>query len=375
MQVTRRLNLFRPNVREEAVEAVSAVLRSGWIGLGPKTQQFEQAFGAYVGARSCVAVNSGTAALHLAVKLLDLPEGAEVITPAVTFISTNLAILQERLTPVFADIDPKTGNLTPAAIEARVTPHTGAIMIMHYAGYPCDLDEIYALAAAHHLPVVEDCAHATGASYKGRRIGSHDSLQAFSFDPSKNLTTGDGGALVSNTPEYEERLRCLRYLGMNKDSYRRFAQRSDSPRGWDYEVQEVGFRYHMNDIHAAIGLAQLPFLEEDNRRRAEIAALYRAGLAEVPGIGLLTRAEDRVCSNFLFCALAERRDDLLRKLSETGIGVSVHFKRNDEYPMFTRADDLPHTDWFCARAISLPMYPALQDEEVGSVIDLIREGW
>jgi len=368
-----QVNLFRPKVREHAVTAVAEVLRSGWIGMGARTQEFERAFATYAGAPHCVALNNCTSALHLALRVLDLPPGAEVVTTAVTFIATNLAIVYEHLTPVFADINPATGNIDPQSIAARLTPHTGAIMIMHYGGNPCDLDEIYTLAQQHSLPVVEDCAHAAGARYRSRPIGSHDSLQAFSFDPTKNLTCGEGGALTFRNPDFEARLRRLRYLGMDRDNYSRFRAPTTNGRTWDYHVSEPGFRYHMSDIHAAIGLAQLPFLTEDNYRRAEIADRYRAGLHGVPGITLLVRDADRESSNFMFCLLCETRDELLEKLAAHGVGASVHFRRNDEFPMFER-QDLPNAAAFCSRVMTLPMHPGLTDEEVDFVIRLVREG-
>lgn len=365
------IRLFRPNVREAAVTAVADVLRSGWIGLGPKTREFERAFAEYVGAGSCVAVNSCTAALHLALRVLDIPRGSEVITTANTFIATNHVILYEQLRPVFADIDPRTGNLDPASVESRITPATGAIMLMHYGGYPCDLDEFYALSERHGIPIIEDCAHACGSTYRGRKIGSHKSLQAFSFDATKNLTTGDGGAVTSASPDYEDRLRRLRYLGMDRDSFRRYAGNGSRA---EYHVHEVGFRYHMSDMQAAIGLAQLGFLMQDNARRGEIHALYASLLADVTGIKLLERSDDRTSANFLFCLLAENRDALAAKLAENGIGTAVHFNRNDAYTMY-EGYDLPSTEYFCSRALSLPMHTALTDDEIEFVCRLIKEGW
>ncbi len=369
-----QINLFRPLVREEAVEAAATVLRSGWIGMGARTCEFERALAARLHAPHCVAVNNCSSALHLALRVLDLPAGAEVVTTAVTFISTNLGIVYERLRPVFADVNPRTGNLDPADVAARLTPATRALVLVHYGGTPCDLDEIYDLARRHQLTVVEDCAHALGASYKGRPIGSHDSLQAFSFDPTKNLTAGEGGALTFRCPDYETRLRRLRYLGMDRDNYERFSRSRSDGRAWHYGVSEVGFRYHLSDLHAAIGLAQLPFLEEDNRRRAAIAARYRAGLAGVAGLTLLEQPADRVSAHFLFCVLAERREALLAALAAHGVGASVHFPRNDEYPMFRR-QELPQTEYFTSHVVSLPMHPGLTDAEVDYVLEVIREGW
>jgi perosamine synthetase len=367
-----RMQLFKPVIREEAIAGVADVLRSGWLGLGPRTAEFEKAFARYVGAPYCVGVNSCTSALHLALRLLDLPPGSEVITTALSFVSTNHVILYESCRPVFADIQPDTGNLDVAAVRAKITDRTKAIMLVHYGGYPCDLDEFYALAREMgNIPVIEDCAHACGASYRGHRIGSYGDLHAFSFHAVKNLPMGDGGALTVRSQAYDARLRKLRWLGINADTYQRMV-----PGGyrWAYNVDEVGFKYHMNDIQAAIGLGQLPYVDQDNARRAEIAALYREELAGVPGLRLLRCADDRVSSHHLFVVLAENRDALLNKLRAHDIGAGVHYVRNDSYPMYEEAF-LPGTEFFWRRAISLPLHVYLTDEDVRFVASVIKGGW
>lgn len=363
--------LFRPVISEEAVEAVSDVLRSGWLGPGPRTQAFEKAFADYVGAPHCVAVSSCTSALHLALRLLEMPPGAEVVTTAMTFISTNHAILYEGCKPVFADIQPETGNLDVASVAGRLTERTGAVMLVHYGGYPCDLEEFYALARQKGVPVIEDCAHACGATYKGKRIGSHGDIHAFSFNPVKNLTAGDGGALTVGSAEHDSRLRRLRWFGLDRDTLARFG-----PQGydWEYDITEVGFRYTMNDVQAAVGLAQLPRLEKENGRRAEIAERYRGRLSGVGGIELLRYKGDRTSSNHLFCVLAEGRDALAKKLQSAGVHVGVHYRRNDQYRMFEE-QELPNTEYFWRRVLSLPMHLALSDEQVDYVADVIVEGW
>lgn len=366
-----RVPLFRPAIREEAIEAVAQVLRSGWLGLGPRTRAFERAFAEYVGAAHCVGLNSCTAALHLALRLLDLPPGTEVVTTPLTFVSTNHAILYSGCRAVFADVQPGTGNLDPGSVAERLTDKTGALMLVHYGGYPCDLDELYRLARSRGIPVVEDCAHACGAVYRGRRVGSHGELHAFSFHAVKNLPTGDGGALTVQSPEYDARLRRLRWLGIDRDTFHRTGGAGYE---WDYAVTELGYKYHMNDIEAAIGLVQLRHLDEDNARRADIARRYRERLSGVPGLRLLEQAEDRRSSFHLFCVLADGRDALVRKLRECGVDVSVHYRRNDDYPMYER-HELPHTEHFWRHVISLPMHLHLTDEQVGRVTDVIRSGW
>lgn len=347
------------------------MLRSGWLGLGPRTAEFEKAFAEYLGSPHCVGLSSCTAAIHLALHLLDLPAGAEVITTPITFVSTNHAILYEGLTPVFADVDPRTGNLDPGSVRARVTEKTAAMMVVHYGGYPADIDEIYEVARESGAAVIEDCAHACGAVYKGRRIGSHGSLHAFSFHAVKNLAMGDGGALTVRSGEHDARLRRLRWLGIDKDTYRRTGSHSYQ---WEYDVTELGFKCHMNDIEAAIGLAQLRLLDAENGRRGEIADTYRTELSGIPGLTLPPTSADRSSSYHLFPILAERRSDLMDTLRDAGVAAGVHYRRNDEYDMYTKAD-LPGAEHFSTHVMSLPMHLDLRNEDVQAIAGIIRRGW
>ncbi|HEX6573345.1 MAG TPA: DegT/DnrJ/EryC1/StrS family aminotransferase [Gemmatimonadaceae bacterium] len=366
-----KIPLFRPSISEAAISAASEVLRSGWLGLGPRTREFETKFAEYVGAQHCVGLNSCTSAIHLALHVLDLPEGSEVITTPLTFVSTNHAILYERLTPVFADIDRTTGNLDPRSVAEKITDKTRAVIVVHYGGYPADLDELYALAREHNLTIIEDCAHACGAAYHGKKIGSHGDLHAFSFHAVKNLPTGDGGALTVRSTELDARLRRLRWLGIDRDTFRRT---SSTAYDWDYEVSEVGFKYHMNDIEAAIGLAQLPLVDSENARRTEIAALYTSQLSDVDGVTLMSRSDDRTSSFHLFPILVEDRDAFLATMRDAEIGIGVHYRRNDTYSMYEKAE-LPGAEWFSGRVVSLPMHMCLTDENVEYVASVIRSGW
>jgi perosamine synthetase len=363
--------LFRPLISSEAIEAVAEVLRSGWLGTGPKTAAFEAALAAHFDIPYCVAVDSGTAALQLSLALLDLAPEAEVITTPITFVSTNHAILHAGLRPVFADVELATGNLDVGSVRDRVSDRTGAIMLVHYGGYPCDLDAFYRLGRERGIPIVEDCAHACGSRYRGRFIGSTGDYHAFSFQAVKNLATGDGGAVLVRRQEHDSRLRRLRWFGIDADTHKRVA-----PGGydWRYNVTETGFKCAMNDIQAAIGLAQLPRLEGENRRRASIAARYREQLAGVAGLDLLQYAGDRESNYHLFCLRAERRDDLIRKLKENGISAGVHYERNDRFPMY-QLQDLPAAERFWRSAVSLPMHLMLTDDDVDWIGSIIREGW
>lgn len=366
-----KIPLFRPVIREEAIEAVSAVLRSGWLGLGPQTRAFEEEFARYIGIPHCIGMNSGTAALHLGLRMLNLPPGAEVITTPLTFVATNHVILHVGCRPVFADIQPQTGNLDVASVAECITERTKALMLVHYGGYPCDLDEFYTLARQRGLHLIEDCAHACGALYRGKRIGSHGDIHAFSFTAVKNLPMGDGGALTVRVADDDARLRRLRTLGVDRDAFRRIELGSYE---WQYDVTEVGFRCAMSDIHAAIGLVQLRYLEANNAYRACIAAQYRDRLAQVPGLQLLRYQDDRTSSFHLFCVLVEKRDALVDKLRAGGVDVGVHYQRNDHYRMY-EAQELPNTERFSQCVLSLPMHLQLTDAQVDYVTDIIRKGW
>lgn len=365
------MRLFYPIVHEEAITGAVDALRSGWIGCGPRTKEFEETFAKAVGAPHCVALSSCTIALRLALRVLDLPPGTEVVTSPLTFVSANQVILDESLTPVFADVQPDTGSIDPLSVAECVTERTGAVMVMHYGGTPCDLDEIYALAHERNVAVIEDCAHACGASYRGRPIGSGGDFHAFSFQAVKNLPLGDGGALTVRSADIDARLRRLRWSGIDSSTFERS---SGGGYHWDYHVAEIGVKGAMNDIAAAIGLGQLPYLEADNQRRRAIGAMYRAGLSGTPGLELLRQHRDRVSSGYLFCVLADDRERLVKSLTESGIDVGVHFRPSYCYPMFD-SEPLPGVESFWRRIVSLPVHLALSDEDIARVISRIRVGW
>ena len=359
--------LFRSEVSEEAIANAAEVLRSGWVGAGPLSEQFEQRLATYLGANDFVAMNSGTSALHLALRLVGLAPGDEVITTALTFVATNHPILYEGATPVFADVQADTGNIDPGAIKRSITPRSRAVMIVHYGGNPCDLSEIYDVAHRHNLAVIEDCAHAIGATYKGKLIGTHGRLHAFSFGPIKNLTAGEGGGLSLSSPEDGAILRRLRSLGVDRTTYQRGWD-------WDYSITEVGFRYQMSDLNAAIGLAHLRDLDVQTDRRRSIAKTYKGRLEKVAGLGLIRWQPDRSSAHHLFSILVTGRDALIDKLKAAGIQTGVHYRRNDHFRMFTPSE-LPETERFWTRAISLPMHLRLSEEDIHRICDVIEQGW
>ena len=365
------IQLFRPVVSEDAINAVAEVLRSGWIGLGPKTAEFERAFAVYVGARHAVGVSSATAALHLALIVHDVGEGDEVLTTPLTFVSTNHVILYQKAVPVFVDVDPQTLNLDLTAAEACVTARTKAIMVVHYGGNPLDLDRLYAFAARHRLAVIEDAAHACGARWRGRRIGGFGTT-CFSFHAVKNLPMGDGGMVTVQDEKLWQRLNTMRWLGIDRSTF----DRNKAVYQWEYEVSEVGYKYHMNDIAAVIGLAHLTELDKWNARRAEIVTLYRKHLADLaPAVRFVSTTPGAESANHLCAIFVENRDQVVDGLRQRGVNVGVHYKPNHHYKPyrdFVRAP-LPQADAAFQRLISLPLHLLLQDGDVERVCQTLRD--
>lgn len=384
------MNAFIPYGRQsidaDDEAAVLAVLRSDALTQGPATKAFEQDIAAYVGARHCVAVSSATAGLHLAAAALELGGGEGITTPN-TFVASANALIYAGLTPVFADIEPDTFNLSVAATRAAVTPRTRVVVPVHFAGLPADMEGFGDLAEAEGLHLIEDAAHAIGSDYaSGGRVGNgrFSAMTVFSFHPVKSMTTGEGGAITTNDPELYERLLMLRSHGITRDP----ARLSQSPGPWWYEQQMLGFNYRMTDIQAALGSSQLRKLDRFAERRRAIIARYRAGLS---GLNWLTlphdAGEQRVCyhlfvAQFDFEALGRTRAEIMAALAAEGVGSQVHYIPVDRQPWHDAGQGqgqgreasgrFPANDAYYARCLSLPLYPAMTDEDVERVIDAVR---
>ena len=361
--------VFRPSVGDEEIEAVTEVLRSGWWGLGPKVKAFETAFAEFVGAQHAVGLNSCTAALHLALKVAGV-EGGEGITTPLTFVSSNHAILYNNAKPIFADIEPDTLNISVAEIERHLTPRTKAILVVHYGGHPVDLDEIHALAGPRGIKVVEDAAHAAGAFYKGRRIGSISPLTCFSFHAVKNLAMGEGGAITLNDEAVDQRLRRLRWLGITKDTWSRA---EDSRYAWYYTVDELGYKCHLNDIPAAIGLVQLAKLDQTNARRREIALRYSEGFADLEWLETPVERSYVRSAFHNYVIKVPQREKLMAQLQEQGISTGMHYVPNHLYDLFNQGhNELPVTDQVWRKLVTLPLFPDLTNAQVDQVIESVR---
>ncbi len=367
----REIHTFSPYVSENAISRVNKTLHSGYIGTGPVVQEFEEKFCSVIGTPYAVAVTNCTSALHLALSLIGVGPGDEVITTAQTFMSTSHVILAHGGRPVFSDVQYMTGNMDPTDIEHRITKRTKAILPVHWAGYPCDLDEIHDVASRHHLPVVEDSAQAVGASYRGRPIGTISPYTCFSFGAVKQLTTGDGGMLcVKDYSTYRTAMR-RRWVGIDR------LNRKPSILGEpEVNVTEWGYKYQMNDIAASLGTEHLDEFPKIFSRLASISSRYRHALKNVSGIVLFESHDDRVSGNWLFCMHVEKRIDFARMMQSKGIGVSVVHLRIDRNDIFGPVrSDLENLARLTESMMCLPLHYNLSDKDIEYVIQCVQEGW
>lgn len=364
---------------EEIAEVVSS-LRARWVGTGPKVAQFEEEMGRYKNSPHAVAVNSCTAGLHLACIALGLGPGDEVITTALTFCATANSIIHSGATPVLADVDPDTMNISPRDIEAKITPRTRAVLVVHLAGRPCEMDAVMVLAKKHRLSVIEDCAHAIESEYHGRKVGTIGDLGVLSFYATKNITTAEGGMVLTRSAGLAARIKQLSLHGLSKDAWRRY---SDS--GYrHYFVLEAGFKYNMTDLQAAIGLRQLARIERFARRREEVWNFYRQALANTPlQLPAAIDPETRHARH-LFTVLVDKkrcglsRDEFLDRMTAHNIGVGVHYLSLPEHPYYRKAFGWRPRKWPRAmrigrQTVSLPLSGCITDEDAEDVVKAVRE--
>ncbi len=365
---TQRIPLQRPSLGDEELAAVKAVFDSRWLGLGPVVKEFEDRVRDLVGAKHVVAVNTGTSAIHIALEALGVGPGDEVLAPSLTFVATIQAILQAGATPVFCDVEADTLNLDVEDARKRITPRTRAIIPVHYGGLACDLDALTALCRERGLHLVEDAAHAFGSKYKGRHIGSFGSATCFSFDPIKNITCGEGGAVCTEDDDVAERLRTKIILGIEKETWRRFKEQ----RGWFYEVTTPGYRYHMSNISAAIGLCQLKKLDAFMDKKRRYVRMYDQALGGLPGVTLLRRNYEETAP-FFYVIRTKDRDVFTDAMQAHGIDVGVHYIPNHLQPLFAKqATPLPVTDVVWKEIVTLPLYYDMTDEIFEAVVARVK---
>ncbi len=368
-----------PPIEEAEIEEVVASMRSGWLGTGPKVARFERDVAAYRRAQHAVALNSCTAALHLSLLAAGVGPGDEVITTPLTFAATVNAIIHAGATPVLADVDPVTMNIDPAEVRARITPKTRALVPVHFAGRPCDMTSLMALAAEHDLKVIEDCAHAIEGEYNGVPVGTFGDFGCFSFYATKNVTTGEGGMVLTRREEDAARVKILGLHGMSKDAWKRFGDEGYK----HYHVVEAGFKYNMMDLQAAIGIHQLERVERYLQRREAIWRRYDEAFADLP-IGLPAPAEPgTIHARHLYTLLVDdarcgiSRDAFLDAMTARNIGVGVHYLSIPEHPYYQQTFGWSPEQWPVAarigrQTVSIPLTPRLTDEDVEDVVTAVR---
>ena len=363
--------IFRPNLRtDEIFDELRPVLNSGWVGLGPKVAEFEKQLGEYLENDNVVATNSCTSSLHMAVRFLKLPPGTRVLTTALTFVSTNHVLLWENLVPIFCDVNPRTGCLDPKSIKTAVTKYDniGAIMVVHLGGYPADMDEINQIAVDNNIAVIEDCAHALGAKYREKNISAGNNMCAWSFQAVKNMPMGDGGAISFPDSSLLEQANAMRWMGIDKSTI----ARTSGGYKWEYDIPSMGYKYYMNDITAAIGCVQLRHLDNDNRRRKEIAQIYSESL----GPYTPEYSSDRESSYHFYPLFFSNRNEVYQHLVDNEIFPGMHYRMNTRYSMYEGCDriaGLANSHLYEETAITLPIHTMLSDDDIVRVCETIKQ--
>jgi perosamine synthetase len=372
------IRLFKPCVGEEELANIREVFGRSWLGLGPLVTEFEREWNTYIGATTSIGVNSGTAALHLALTAYNFPPGSKVLVTALTFVSTATAVLYNHLEPVFVDVDPHTLSMDLDDLQKKITKDCVAIMAVHFGGHPVAMEELMKIAKEHNLVVIEDCAHCAGGSYKGKKLGTWGDIGCFSFEEKKGMTTGDGGMIVSHNPELIEPLRAHRWIGIDKDTWKRVADYTDSEamdsRHWYYEVAVLGYKYNMNDLMAAIGLAQVKKLDWMNQQRRRVIKRYIEGIADCQQIKPMYPYELEDSAYWIFGLRCHQRDRLIVYLKQKGIATGVHYMPLPLHPLFHKyPSEIPVAKAVWESIVSLPLFPELKDEEIDYIVAALRE--
>ncbi len=369
-----------PAIEQPEIDEVVDSLKSGWIGTGPKVQRFEGMFKDYKGAKYAVAVNSGTAALHLSMLALGIGPGDEVLVPTMTFAATANAIIHAGGIPVLVDCRRETMNIDIEDIKRKITRRTKAVIPVHFAGRPCEMDELVLLSRKSEIKIIEDCAHAVEAEYKGQKMGTIGEMGCFSFYVTKNIVTGEGGMVITGKESYANQIKTLAQHGMSRDAWKRF-----SDEGYKhYQVVFSGYKYNMMDIQAALGIHQLPRVDKNWNRRKEIWDRYNEAFAHLPVFTPLPTETDIRHSFHLYTLLLDinrlniTRDQFLEEMTRHNIGVGVHYMALHLHPFYHknfnyRRGDFPNAEWISDRTCSIPLSAKLSDDDVEDVIDAVTE--
>ena len=367
-----------PLIEQPEIDEVVASMKSGWLGTGPKVFKFESMFQKYKGCRFAIALNSGTAALHLSMLAIGIEHGDEVLVPTMTFAATANSVIHAGGVPVFVDCEKDTMNISTEDIENKITSKTKAIIPVHFGGRPCNMSRIMALAEKNNLKVVEDCAHAVETEYLGKHAGTFGDLGCFSFYVTKNIVTGEGGMVITDNEEYAEKIKILGLHGMSKDAWERF-----SDKGYKhYQVVYAGFKYNMMDIQAAIGIHQLPRIDKYWERRRNIWNDYNRLFKDLPVFTPAPIEKDTKHAYHLYTLMLDidnlkiKRDEFLNEMTKNNIGVGVHYIALHLHPYYQKVfgykkGDFPNAEWISDRTVSLPISPKLTGKDIGNVVKTV----
>lgn len=361
--------IFYPHINEDGINAVIDTLKSQWWGLGPKTKKFEELFADYIGVNHAVALNSCTSALDLSLKLLDIKESDEIIVPTITFASTAHAVKYNNAKLIFVDVDYNTLNLDLDDVKEKITSQTRAIIPVHYSGRPIDFDKLKSISK--NIYIIEDAAHASGSIYKNKKCGSLGDIAAFSFHAVKPLAVGDGGAITTNSTHVAKRAKCLSWIGIDKTTWDRIENRKSY--AWEYEIDEIGYKYHMNDIQASLAIVQLSLLDSGIQARKERALYYHSLLSKIDEIKCPILDDDNYKSSWhIFCIKCKNRNELGEYLIQHGISVGVHYKPLHLYKCYKDNTKLPTSEKLFTEIMTLPLYASLDFKQIDFIVEKIK---
>ncbi|OGU61912.1 MAG: UDP-4-amino-4-deoxy-L-arabinose-oxoglutarate aminotransferase [Ignavibacteria bacterium RIFOXYB2_FULL_35_12] len=370
------IRLFKPSVGKEELENIKDAFDRSWIGLGPKVNEFEEAWEHFIGCEEAIALNSATAALHLALAVFGFQKSKKVLVPSLTFSSTASAVLYNGLIPVFVDSDPLTLGMSLDDLDEKYNRDCVAIIPVHYCGHPVPMDKIVPWARERDLKIIEDCAHTTGSEYMGKKLGTWGDIGCFSFEEKKLMTTGDGGMIISNDSDLLKNVRAMRWVGIDKDNWKTAVEYTSVNKDalhWFYELSILGYKYNMNDLAASIGLAQLIKLPEMNRRRSEIIKMYLDGIRNTELISPLLPFDPDKYIYQMFGIRAEKRDDLMIFLKSKGIATGCHYTPLSIQPLFIKwGNNCPFIEKEHNHFITLPLHADLENGEVDYIIENIE---
>ncbi|HJN02453.1 MAG: DegT/DnrJ/EryC1/StrS family aminotransferase [Nitrospinota bacterium] len=372
------LPFHQASIGEEEVKEIIQTLNSGWLTTGQKTRLFEKTFADYIGCKHAIGLNSCTSGLHLSLVVSGVSSGDEVITSPITFPATTNVIVHQNAKPVFVDVEPETLNINCSEIESKINDSTKAILPVHFAGHPCDMDTIISLAQKHNLTVIEDAAHALESKYHGNKIGAIGNFTAFSFYATKNITTGEGGMLTTNDDHYADKLRILSLHGISKNAWKRYGKEGFQ----HWELLMPGYKYNMFDVQASLGIHQIKKVESFLNRRVQIVKKYNDAFEKTEEIQLLKPESNIKHAHHLYVIVIKTenlkvsRDKVLNEIQKRGIGVAVHFRSLHLQPFFKQHFNykkgmFPQAEYLSDRVISLPLYPKMTDEDVSRVIETV----